>query len=388
MGGAFAGGGLPGALGYAGYLVGRHAIFILARDVVYAIPDCGSTYAIFLHCSADGIVFSSNYNLLAVLCGLPRDESIGEAMSSPEYKAPQGKSMSAKWTSVEGVVPVFANCFASYSLANGTLQHRRFYPFGELPSLTVDSAYERFRERFLRGIAAVSKGQDILLPITAGLDSTTTLLALLKTRQYRHLSTFTYLRRAIDSNFDDAIAGNRISTANGLLHRLLPLDKVDADSEFFRYYRETFCYGAQFPNRAAAIHEHTPHGHTKLVSTGSEIGRAYHKLRDAPLSPETLARKFTTSSFQHDPRLVSAFADYIDYVEFQPDRFLNYDFHDLFYWEHRLTKWGALGFSEYDLSGFSMTPFKDRKLMEIMLSIPLDDRQCGTLQNRFILDLG
>jgi hypothetical protein len=378
--------GLHAALKYIAYLVGRFVVFLITGDRVYAIPDCACTYALLFHCSSRGVAFASNWNALKLVRRLDHSEYVAEAINSASYKAPQGKSIPAHWTPVDNVFPVFANCYAEWSFSNKSIKHHRFYPFEELPSRAIDDAYGQFRARLLRSIAAIASGQDILLPITAGLDSKTTLLSLLHSKTYRELTTYTYLRGAVDSLFDDAVEGNRLSAQYGLVHRLVPLKAIDTQSAFYRQYRVTFQYGAPFSTRAQGIYDYTPEGKTIMVSTVTGIGKMVYKERSASLSPETLARLFTTSEFQKDSRLISAFGDYIEYTQFSYEFLSGYDFYDLFYWEHRLTKWGALSFSEFDLNGFCLSPFNDRFLMEIMLSVDVAHRCNAELQKRFIAD--
>jgi asparagine synthase (glutamine-hydrolysing) len=383
----FAKGGFEEALLYVAYLGGRHAVFIVADRNIYAIPDCASTYAIFQHSSRRGFAFASNYNLLDDVLKLGPAKNIAAAMADPAYVSPQGTYYPAKWIPVRSVYPVIANCYAKYAQKKGRMTHKRFYPFAPLPRLGVDDGLERFRDRFLLHVACMSRRQRIALPLTAGLDSRTTFAALRHLRRHRDLTTFSYMRLNSPTEFEDVVGGNRVSFEAGVLHRVVPMRPVDPVGKFHKMFARSFRRGSVFESRAEALWHHIPHDRLMLLSVVAEVGGAFYQTRDAPLDARTLARKFTTSGFNKDPRLVEAFEAYIDYTQLRTDRIANFDFYDLFYWEHRLTKWGALFFSELNLSHDVISPFNQRGIVEAMLSVDLEERKAATLQQRLIAAL-
>ena len=76
--------------------------------------------------------------------------------------------------------------------------------------------------------------------------------------------------------------------------------------------------------------------------------------------------------------------EYRDVTAFDPAVFIDRDWHDMFYWEHRNSKWASLWYSEVDMTGFAIVPYNDRKLIEMMLSLPLEHRLSRTLQTHMI----
>ncbi len=69
------------------------------------------------------------------------------------------------------------------------------------------------------------------------------------------------------------------------------------------------------------------------------------------------------------------FEQYIRATEFTNDRIGAYDYHDLFYWEHRNSKWASIWYSEIDLSHRVLLPFNSRALIELMLALPFPERR-------------
>ena len=62
-------------------------------------------------------------------------------------------------------------------------------------------------------------------------------------------------------------------------------------------------------------------------------------------------------------------ADYAEFTEFSEDKIKGFNFYDLFHWEHRLSKWASIGYSEYDLSVSTALPMNSRRMIEAMLSV-------------------
>ena len=76
------------------------------------------------------------------------------------------------------------------------------------------------------------------------------------------------------------------------------------------------------------------------------------------------------------------------YTHFHADAFTNIHWCDLFYWEHRLTKWGGRFLQEVDLTGFAISPYNSRRIIETMLSVPYAARAAKTVQLQLTVILG
>ena len=99
---------------------------------------------------------------------------------------------------------------------------------------------------------------------------------------------------------------------------------------------------------------------------------------DTP-TPELLAATFTRAS---NPAVLQAMDDYMAYTHFYAEAFTNIHWCDLFYWEHRLTKWGGRFLQEVDLTGFAISPYNSRRVIETLLSVPYAARAAKTVQLR------
>ena len=86
--------------------------------------------------------------------------------------------------------------------------------------------------------------------------------------------------------------------------------------------------------------------------------------------------------------MLEAFDEYIDYTEFHLSKLYDFDFYDLYYWEHRNSKWANIWYQECDLSHKVILPFNCRLINELMLALSFEDRKSKYLLNRLIKDAG
>lgn len=100
------------------------------------------------------------------------------------------------------------------------------------------------------------------------------------------------------------------------------------------------------------------------------------------ISPGILARCYGIN-----PRsdfVMSSFEDYIKAVGFTHGAVLNYDFYDLFYWEHRSGAWQGLQIADFDMAHETLVLYNNKRVLEMRLGVPLEDRLNDTLQKRLL----
>ncbi|RIV83511.1 hypothetical protein D2V17_13035 [Aurantiacibacter xanthus] len=382
-------GGIEAALKYIAYLGGRFAVFIAENDILHAIPDCHATYAIYSFPLNGARAFCSHWMLASEIAGLAPSAEIAEFMNHPDYVETGGKYYPALWTPFANVTCVFPNCHATFDAAAQNFSHQRFYPFEELPTRSVASAYPEFADLLTRSVNLAATGR-VALSLTNGGDSRTVLAAL--SRPYADDAfSFTYGRlEALDEGSrDDLLGGNAVAFQARIPHRIFDLLKVDYSCDFHKLYSRSFKNGARFPSLARLYFDELPHDCTIIISTVGETGTVFYKKRDKLTpSPLSLAEKFTNSSAKNHSFILDQFESYIDYLEFFPENIYNFDWHDLFYWEHRNAKWAAAWYAEVDMTGFPIAPYNCRRLIEVMLSVSKEEREARTLQRMFVQEKG
>lgn len=120
-----------------------------------------------------------------------------------------------------------------------------------------------------------------------------------------------------------------------------------------------------------------------IRSNIAEIGRVFYKNRNEELSATELARLYTITSLKatlkDNPDVINWFQEFINITDFQKERFFNYDYADLFYWEHRMCLWHSWIVLESDMAYDTFILYNNRVLLSKMLSIPYEERRSGEL---------
>jgi len=311
-------------------------------------------------------------------------------MDHPGYNSPGGKYLPALVTAYDGVDQLYANCKAVFSPAEVKIS--RFFPFAGRQEMSYDEAYDMFVSDLRAQVRFWLSQADIsVLGLTAGGDGRAVLTSSLDAFQDAGSIAMTYhfFDRNPATTYDDLLAANRLAVAAGLPHMTLDIAELSSTSPFAQLYKSTFPVGARFPSLAACLYEGLPAAATLFFSIGGEVGTGFYRERDeSAISPALLARKYTTSRFSSDPSLIAKFEEYMDVTDFCEDQLMGYNFYDMFYWEHRLSKWAALGYSEYDLSCIPAVPMNSRRFFAAMHAIPESERLSGYFYSRLLTDSG
>ena len=379
--------GADAAIEYIAYLGGRFVCFLIEpHKSLQVIPDCHATYACY-YSQSTRPVFCSHINLLAELEGNDVNEYARNIVNSKDYVSPGGKYYPALMLPFENTHILFPNNKLVHQFKDVHVKAERFYPFDHSVFLTksVDTAKaQKFNSILGKNIRALVKDKIFHISLTAGNDSGVTLASVVRERLAQQAKAFTYFNasRATDMAEDVFEASRRAYKAK-ISHKIVELKPLDISSDFHKQYSSSFRLGARYPSLARAYYEDLPHDILSLVSTCSETGTVFYTDRSDPdITAECLASKFTTSKLKNNPDVIKSFEEYIEHTMFTKEKLGGLDFYDAFYWEHRNAKWASLWYSEADLSHFTVVPFNQRTLIELMLSIPLEQRASKELLKR------
>jgi hypothetical protein len=381
-------GGIQGLLDQVAPLGGRFVMVARRQEAIYIVPDCAATVPIFWHGDGSSIIVGSHAKLVAEVAEADTDEATARLVNlrrtlNPRYTVHQP----ALLTHYEGVRPVLANCILEIDTSRGTARHRRFYPMRPIEARDFEHAYSVFEETLRVHVAALSKRHKVGVSLTAGLDSRTTFAAARQVKRADDLFTFTYLNfdTAGEAEIQDMMIANRLAHERRISHLILRTDVPD-NPDFDRTYAATFGKAGQARKIAQALYEQLPSSFTELMSNVAEIGSAFYKNRNADLKqPKALAAIYGHSEeFGGEPAAVDAFQDYLEYNQLEMAADKGIDLYDLFYWEHRLSRWAAIRFQEAQLGHQVMLPFNARPVVEAMLSGPLADRLAKRFQRNFV----
>lgn len=371
---------------YVGELGGRHTAYGLSPEGAVVVPDCCATQSVFWSVRGGRVVLSSHVELVAAAVGAEVDtEAIERVERIKSFRKSASRYFAGPDTAYREVLPLFANHRLRISSASGPVVHERFYPWGDLEPGTFEEVYPLFRDK-LDQIARLLTGFGrTCLSLTCGDDSRTTLFAALP-----HLGpddfAFTYYNPYLltTNHLDDLFVPPRLAFDLGLRHKVVHARVPQPGDLFHEVFTTTWRAYTPPPGGACAMYESVPHGIVHLQSTLAEVATTSTLRRDdTPPTPEELTRLFQSQAAVTQPGYVDALARFVDYASFDPALMANHDWRDIFYWEHRLTRWTAQKAHEGDLGQRVLHPFNSRPLLEIMYRLPVAERQAKrVLQTR------
>ncbi|MGQ0335411.1 hypothetical protein [Halomonas elongata] len=385
--------GYEAVLRYVAYLGGRFIVFVVKHESgVRVIPDCHATYACY-YTEKNGGAFSSHVNLLGLVEELEVNEDARRVVNSPDYKSPGGKYYPALMLPYLEALTLLPNCYIENDYSFEKIKNKRFYPFCNTSlrnELAMSEVTCQFNELLSRNLKGIVKDRSFYISLTGGTDSGVALSSVVRNGLSKNAKAFTYFNASSPNlgAVKDVMSASRRAFDNNIPHKVVDLKPLDLGSKFHEMYTGSFKLGARFPSLARAYYEELPHDILSLVSTCSETGTAFYRKRDeSKITAEVLSEKFSRSKINEDPYVLKSFSDYIDYAEFTKERLGDLDFYDAFYWEHRNAKWASLWYAEADLSHFTVVPYNQRGIIELMLSLPYSEREGKTLLNASLCDI-
>lgn len=368
------------------YLGGRFLCAFGRNEKVSIVPDCHATMALFWSEKSGNFLASSHSRLTAVIAECDQNPKAVEVMESPLYTDAGGKYYPGLLTPFESVFPLFANCFLSHDKNLAKTSHTRFYPWSDIQPLgdrgVVLDAFAAVLERHVELLASLGKTN---ISLTGGLDSRAAAFAAVKNvKEGSYAYTYFRFEGAVRETVQDLMGASDWARTLGLPHRIIRLHPFDAEADWVKMYVQSFPKGARFPALAQCYAENFSNDDISLVSTIAETGTAFYKVREEEVpSPVALANKFSRSPIGSSEMVIDIFKEFVEYSDFNAEKMHNLDWHDLFYWEHRNSKWAALWYSELDLSHRVFLPFNSRALIEIMLSLEYPLRESRYLLTEY-----
>lgn len=359
---------------YVDQLSGSFVILYRLNDKVRILQDCAATKPVyFIEDQTAGTVISSHASLIGSSFGLKRDPRIAQVFENDLYKADPSRYLPGDITPFSGMKTLTANTM----LAVDTGNTQRFFPRGPLSPRRLDETIiTEVADIFIRQaeILAATK-RPLMVAATAGRDSRVSVAAFagMETTQ---LFSFHFPNTGHLS--EDVEISQTIAKTSGIPLNIYDLSKYK-DRSFDQVFKSTspvgiwpaaaLCYIREFP--ADAIH---------IRSTVSEIGRMFYGKRNhANVSPEALSASFTVTEFGKDPLVIHAMEEFILHADFSEKKFYNYNMYDMFYWEHRNSKWQNILCQEAEMASDVFIPYNNRRLIKLLLSVPEADRKAARI---------
>ena len=294
------------------------------------------------------------------------------------------------------------NFFTQLDYETFNIEIHRFWPIEKIQYCESDSSYQ---ETIQKISSILHKNMELIsekwpnnraaISVTGGMDSKTTLAC--TNGLYDRFSYFSY--DSLEDERVDAEAAHKICNALGLKHKIYKIPEksplyfpLDVWTEVFRF--NSGCIGTNNLNdiKKRIYFTNVNDFDIEVKSWVDEIGRArYHKRFAKRSFPDSPTPRYLTSlykAFFHNRALVRAtdnvFAQYLDtyyagnVLELVP-------WWDLLYWEFEWNAGEGLFLTGEQLFAYDITiPFNNRKLLELMLSVPLEKRIHDCIQKDVI----
>lgn len=345
-------------------LVGRFILIInKKKEYLFFNDACGLKH--FFYTEQNGALYAASQPLLLKLaCDVEEGANYREYYSSKyvkdnlEHWIPSGVSL---YENVHHLVP-------NHYLKSTGLKQIRYWPVKQLKRENLENSILKFSDILEKTMLAANKKFKLAVSLTAGWDSRIVLSSCKAI--HKDLWFYTLKYRDLDLASDDINIPNKISSRLGLQHSVIDCNK-SLDKNFGEIYKNNtdishiddwgkVAYGmlGQFPSDRIAVRGNC-----------SEVGRCFYWPQGTH-SKITSSYDFLNLEFQWEniSFIQTRISEWYEDVCHNEVNF-GYDLYDLFYWEHRMGSWQAQSQLEWDIVQDAFTPFNNRELLDILLSV-------------------
>ena len=256
---------------------------------------------------------------------------------------------------------------------------RRFFPLESIPTVSIESAWELAFARAGAAVAAWAGRRSLLLSLTGGLDSRTTLAAVRDS--WSQMDFFTYDRGEASQEIDRRVAAD-IATRLGLRYSEVDFsrDTLDAglleivkDNSHGNHSRKLACaYRARFGT------DRFLHVRTNLLELGrSNLFASNDRmagLGGGPVDADSMARFYLKAGkVAPNTRVLPAFEHYVEATGFAKAAAFASAW-DLYFVEHRMGAWHAGIVLESDIAFDTVIAFNSREVVRSLMGVPQGSR--------------
>lgn len=358
-------------LDYLDYLNGRFILILGDRIEARLYQDACGMRSVFY--STEHCLVSSHLDLLSkFLSKAMIDENIIEYIAKySSYHLP------GFFTPIQNTRILTPN--TSLNLSNRQVE--RFFPREPLSPKHPDQVFDTVDRLLSVQADLLSRNFQLMVSLTAGLDSRTTLALFKKVRD--QVLFFTYFKSnesGLDEMNSDVLQQDKkiaqeIATNLDLHHILIELDYQNQDGRAYQQFQQVMNRNTYLHHNHYLAKEYLdklPHDRLHIRSNINEIFRNFYQKQiktpmPAGFPPETMAFCYSNKA-RHDEKIQEYFAHFAAIVGF--DEIYNYDPFDMFYWEYRLGHWHANLLLESDNAHNTYCLFNNRIILKTILSLP------------------
>lgn len=375
-------------------LTGIHVIVVNDNGKLIVVQDCTGMKSCYFGKFEEDLYISSHPQLLGDVLNLEVDSFISELINNRQYNI-GNKHLPGNMSPYKEFKRLGGNTYIKYSTS---FSINRFFPLKPHKEINNDKDYidgiSEIGEILHKNIKlAMEKWRKPAISMTGGMDSKTTLAA--ANGLYDSFKYFSFYSKEPEKV--DAEAAREICNNLDLKHNIYPIPDNNSEVKDFEVHKSIIDHNTSYFKNTADneirkmvfLYELNDFD-VELKSWASEIGRVFLERKYQLEMPEKLtARHFSIFQTRYflSPKLLKKSDDiYTQFLnEIKLDKPLfNYEHADLYYWEVRMGAWGASVSTSFEYCHNVTIPFNNRKLMDMFLSFPHEERKLDKVHKQVI----
>jgi len=365
---------------------GIFCIFVFDEDIL-CVQDCAGIKALYYGTPSGKLCYTSHPQLVADIYNLKMDPFVKRLVNNRFYNI-GNRYLPGDLSPYTEMKRIGANVYLKTD-KQGEHSVHRFYPIKPLDACKtweeydsrIKSAYEILHNSLK---ITCQKWNNVAVSLSGGTDSKTTLAC--ANGLYDKFQYFSF--RSKESEAIDAIAAHEICEKIGVKHNIYT---IPGDSKEIEDYEElkaiiVHSYGYVRGLSESEIRKHICmyrwcYFDTEVKSWISEIVRVFFDRKYGVKFPEKLSpRHFSIFQTRYlaSPMLLhksdKVYKEYMQKFDLLIPKY-NYEHTDMYYWEVRMSSWGMMVTQSLDICHRITFPFNNRKLVELILTLPREDRK-------------
>lgn len=349
---------------------GRWLIIAVKGEDKYLFNDALGLRQVFYTDStlSDSVWLVSQPGLAKKLFILDIDSKTRSFINSPQFSS----SSEYTWPAYATPFPQVRHLLPNHYLNINTRIHYRYWPKHSIEPINPDQAVEDLARRIQNIVtAAVKRFDDVVLGITAGLDSRLILAAARKSSD--HIGYVTVRQGDMPDNHPDLTVPKALLGKLNLPHSIV-VTEPSMSTGFSDLFKENvFLAHEHYGPDAEAIA--TSYNRTKVVITGSgaEVGRCPYRRQLLKLankiSPDSGLTAEALAELDHKAESKYAISHFSEWLADIGDTH-NVHVLDLFSWENGHGNWLAMTQLEFDTAWREIiAPYNCRSILTTMLAV-------------------
>ena len=372
---------------------GLHIVMLIDNRHVMACQDACSLTGCYFG-NVNGTMYITEHpQLVADIEHLNMNANVEKLVQSKCYNI-GNRHLPGNLTPYDELKRLGANTYVDYSDSRFVI--RRFYPVVNHPEFVTEKEkndnVKRIGDLIHNGIeCCTKKWERCTISLSGGTDSKTTLAC--ANGLYDKFSFFSFHSKP--QELVDAEGARKICDKLGLEHTLYTIPQENEAFEDFDTVKKILMHNTNyFVNLSdneirKYIYLHDLNAYDiELKSWASEVARVFLERKYQVKMPTCLTERhcsiFQTRYFGHPHLLRWSDNEYYRFLrEIGLEKpILNFEHTDSFYWEVRMGCWGVSVISSQQLYHRMTMPMNNRKILELFLSMPHEDRKSDTVHKK------